>query len=37
VLDVSGIQQPADAALRRQLPRGDKLLGTVYFDTADLQ
>jgi hypothetical protein len=37
VLPVDGIQQPADAALRRQLPRGDKLLGTVYFDTADLQ
>jgi hypothetical protein len=36
-LDVSGIAQPADAALQRRLPRGDKLLGTVYFDTADLQ
>ena len=36
-LDVSGIAQPTDAALQGQLPRGDKLLGTVYFDTADLQ
>jgi hypothetical protein len=37
VLAVDGVQQPSDAALQRHLPRGDKLLGSVYFDTADLE
>ena len=37
VLPVDGVKQPPDAALQRRLPRGDKLLGSVYFDTADLQ
>ena len=36
-LAVTGIEQPPDAALQRRLPRGDKLLGTVYFDTAHLE
>jgi hypothetical protein len=37
VLAVTGITQPPDEALRRRLPTGDVLLGTVYFDTADLK
>ena len=37
VLSVDGVRQPPDEALRRRLPSGDKLLGTVYFDTADLK
>jgi len=37
VLAVNGITQPPDEALRRRLPTGDTLLGTVYFDTADLK
>ncbi len=34
---VRGVKKPSDAALRKHLPRGDKLLGSVYFDTADLE